>query len=195
MLRVKICGITKLEDALCAIEYGADAIGFVFYKKSSRYIGQVACSKIVQKLPPFIERVGVFVDESEEEIDEICSFCGLSLAQVYPQKVEPKNIKTKTLATHRVKSAADIKQGSGSFRLVDAFVEEWGGEGRRLNLEWFEGSDYQHIVLAGGINEYNIDEIKEYPFYGVDVSSGVEVDKGVKDRELIKRFLQKAKSI
>jgi len=190
---VKICGITKLEDALCAIEYGVDAIGFVFYKKSSRYIGQVACSKIVQKLPPFVERVGVFVDESEEEIDEICSFCGLSLAQVYPQKVEPKNIKTKSLATHRVKSAADIKQGSGSFRLVDAFVEEWGGEGRRLNLEWFEGLDYQNIVLAGGINEYNIEEIKEYPFYGVDVSSGVEVDKGVKDRELIKRFLQKAK--
>lgn len=192
-MRVKICGLTKPEDALCACEYGADAVGFVFYKPSSRYITPDACATLIAKLPPFIERVGVFVEESAEEIDAIMHLCNLSLAQVFPEKIDTAKLQSKYLKVLRAQTQQGIGADSEGYRLVDAHVEQYGGEGKRLNLEWFDAVDRSKIILAGGLNPSNIHELKGHGFYGVDVSSGVESSKGVKDKELIKNFLQKAK--
>lgn len=194
-MRVKICGIKRLEDALCACEYGADAVGFIFYKKSVRYITPESCTELIAKLPPFVERVGVFVEESAEEIDAIVRACNLSLAQVFPDKVDTMKLKSKHLKVIRVQKQEDMLAYSDEYRLIDAHVEQYGGEGKRLNLEWFEGVDRSKMILAGGLNTDNIDELADSGFYGVDISSGVESAKGVKDRERIKTFLTKAKNL
>ncbi|BAF69435.1 phosphoribosylanthranilate isomerase [Nitratiruptor sp. SB155-2] len=194
-MRVKICGITNLEDALVAIEAGADALGFVFYEKSPRYIHPQEAKIISKKLPPFVERVGLFVHEEPVKIDEICSYCNMSLAQIHFDVEESffEKLQTKALPVVRAKCAEDILQFSDRYRLVDAYVPEFGGAGRRVALEWFENIDCSKIVLAGGLSPKNVSEVKRYGFYGVDVSSGVEARKGKKDPQKVREFIQKAK--
>lgn len=196
-MRVKICGITNLKDALHAVECGADALGFVFYRQSPRYITSSAAKRIIDQLPPFIERVGLFVNEEVEAIDTVCRHSDISLAQIHFD-VDTESldaIALKTLPVVRAKSPEDIYKFSDRYRLVDAFCEAYGGEGKRLNLEWFDGVDCSKIILAGGLTPDNVAEVKKYGFYGVDVSSGVESVKGKKDPEKVERFIINAKSI
>jgi len=196
-MRVKICGITNLRDALHAIECGADALGFVFYNKSPRYITPAAAKRIIDQLPPFVERVGLFVNEGIETIDTVCKYSDISLAQIHFE-VDSESldaIATKTLAVVRAQKPEDVHIFSDRYRLVDAFCEGYGGEGKRLNLEWFEGVDCSKIILAGGLTSENIAEVKKYGFYGVDISSGVESIKGKKDPKKVERFITNAKSI
>lgn len=196
-MRVKICGITKLEDACAAIDAGADALGFVFYDKSPRYITPNAAKELMAKLPPFVERVGLFVDEEAAIVDEICSFCSISLAQIHfdAKPYFYDALKTKHIKVVRAEKQEDTLKFGDEYRLVDSFVENYGGDGKRLNLEWFDGVDTSKIVLAGGLTSENLAELKGMGFYGVDVSSGVESQKGVKDRGKIKRFVETAKAI
>ncbi len=196
-MRVKICGITNLEDALQAVEAGADALGFVFYEKSPRYISVQRAKEIVRSLPPFVERVGLFVNEEAKAIDEICQECGMSLAQLHFTITEDflHMLQTKALPVIRAKSATDIHRFAGHYRLVDAFVEEYGGAGKRLNLEWFKDVDRSKIVLAGGLNPENVQEVAKMGFYGVDVSSGVEERPGKKDHRKVSLFIKKAKNL
>ncbi len=194
-MRVKICGITNLEDALGAIEAGADALGFVFYEKSPRFIEPKEAAKIVQKLPPFVERVGLFVHSAKEEIEEVCRFCGMSLAQLHWDVDEAfiEGFSIKVLPVVRAKRREDIQKFANRYRLVDAYVEAFGGAGKRVALEWFEGVDCSKIILAGGLTPENVAEVRDYGFYGVDVSSGVEASKGKKDLKKIQEFIQRAK--
>ena len=194
-MRVKICGITNLEDALIAIEAGADALGFVFYNKSPRYIEIQKAKEIVKNLPPFVERVGLFVNESQNIIQEICQYTNMSLAQIHFDVSEEfiDSLKIKALPVIRAKSKDDLKRFENRYRLVDAYVQEFGGSGKRVALEWFEGIDTSKIILAGGLNPQNIKEVKKYNFYGVDVSSGVEIKKGKKDPKKVVEFIRKAK--
>jgi len=194
-VRVKICGITNLEDALIAIEAGADALGFVFYNKSPRYIEIQKAKEIVKNLPPFVERVGLFVNESQNIIQEICQYTNMSLAQIHFDVSEEfiDSLKIKALPVIRAKSKDDLKKFENRYRLVDAYVQEFGGSGKRVALEWFEGIDTSKIILAGGLNPQNIKEVKKYNFYGVDVSSGVEIKKGKKDPKKVVEFIRKAK--
>jgi phosphoribosylanthranilate isomerase len=195
-MRVKICGITKLEDAYAAIDAGADALGFVFYEKSPRYITPQEAKELISKLPPFVERVGLFVNEEAAKIDELSSFCSVSLAQTHFE-AEPSlysALKTKHIKVVRAEKKEDVCRFSDEYRLVDSFVESFGGEGKRLNLDWFDGVDTSKIVLAGGLTAENLQELSG-GFYGVDVSSGVESAKGVKDKAKIREFVLKAKSL
>jgi phosphoribosylanthranilate isomerase len=196
-MRVKICGITNLEDALVAIEHGADALGFIFYKPSPRYISPVEAKEIVDVLPPFIERVGLFVNEEASTIDKICKQTNMSMAQIHFEVDEAflDSLETKSIPVIRAKSAKDIEQFSDRYRLVDAYCEAYGGSGKRVNLEWFEGVDCSKIILAGGLDPTNVATTKEYGFYGVDVSSGTEAAKGKKDHEKVKEFINNAKTI
>jgi phosphoribosylanthranilate isomerase len=196
-MRVKICGLTKLEDAYAAIDAGADALGFVFYGKSPRNISKGAAKELISKLPPFVERVGLFVNEEAERIDEICSFCNISLAQIHFEAKPSfyKKLKTKHVKVVRAAKKEDIYSFADEYRLVDSFVESYGGAGKRLNLEWFKGADTSKIVLAGGLTSENLAELKGLEFYGVDVSSGVESAPGIKDKAKIKEFVLKAKSL
>lgn len=196
-MRVKICGITNLKDALQAVDAGADALGFVFYHKSPRYITPSAAKKIIDKLPPFVERVGLFVNEGVETIDTICRYADISRAQIHFDVDEASLdvIGLPTLAVVRAKAPEDVYKFKERYRLVDAYSEAYGGTGKRLNLEWFEGVDCSKIILAGGLNPDNVSEVRKLGFYGVDVSSGVELMKGQKDPIKVKQFIANAKSI
>lgn len=194
-MRVKICGITNYEDAKAAIDAGADALGFVFYPKSPRYVTPQDAKTLLAKLPPFVEKVALFVNEEARTIDSICSYTKATLAQIHfeaPQKLF-ETLQTPHIKVIRAAQASDIEKYHDQYRLVDAFCEEYGGSGKRLNLEWFEGKDCSKIVLAGGLTPQNVAQTKRYGFYGVDVSSGVERSKGIKDHDKIREFIKNAR--
>jgi phosphoribosylanthranilate isomerase len=196
-MRVKICGITNFQDAMQAIEAGADALGFVFYMESPRYIKPADAKKIIDKLPPFIGRVGLFVNEGIDTIDTISKYCDLTLCQIHFEVDEEAldMIGSKTMPVIRAKGREDILQYADRYRLVDVYCEEYGGSGKRLNLEWFDGIDCSKIILAGGLTPENLGELKKYNFYGVDVSSGVERIRGKKDYQKVTKFIENAKSL
>jgi phosphoribosylanthranilate isomerase len=197
-MRVKICGITSLEDALIAINSGADALGFVFYEKSPRYITHQKAKEIIDKLPPFIERVGLFVNMDASSVNSISKKSGISLAQIHFEANQEfyKDLEIKSIRVIRAKSKDDILSiPKDEYVLVDAFVDSYGGEGKRVALEWFDSMDCSKMILAGGLNANNLKELKEFNFYGVDVSSGVESSKGIKSKEKIEEFLKESKKL
>ena len=197
-MKVKICGITNLSDALAAIKAGANALGFVFYKKSPRYIEPKKAKEIVDKLPPFVQTIGLFVNEDETFINEICFEAKMQLAQIIDDNeiVNYDLLTVKYLKVLRAKEQKDLKNLNNDFYLVDAFVDSFGGEGKRIALEWFEDIDCSRLILAGGLTVDNIKEIDGFGFYGVDVSSGVESEiKGKKDRAKMIAFVKEANEI
>ena len=191
-MRIKICGITNLKDAIDAIEAGADALGFVFYEKSPRYITPQQAKEIIKQLPPFVQSVGLFVNEIAPKVDFICKLSGINLAQIHFEADEIffKHLSTKHLKVVRAKCKEDIKLYEDEYRIIGAFVESYGGEGKRLNLEWFDGVDCSRIILAGGLTANNVEELKGYNFYSLDVSSGVEEKKGTKSKQKIINFVK-----
>ena len=195
-MRVKICGVTTLEDALVAIEAGADALGFVFYEKSPRFITPQKARKIIDQLPPFIERVGLFVNCDASDVNRVYHDSHLSLAQIHFEADDAfyDLLEVPFIKVIRARSKEEIIMiDKTHYYLVDSFVEGYGGEGKRLNLEWFEGVDTSKMILAGGLTAQNVGEISQYGFYGVDVSSGVEKSKGKKDRMKIENFMKAVK--
>jgi len=195
-VRVKICGITNLKDALCAVKAGAEALGFVFYDKSPRYITPQKALEIVEKLPPFVQRVGLFVNSTCKEINSTCKESKMSLAQIHFDANETlyDGLDFSYLRVIRATCKEDIIQFEDEYRIVDAFVESYGGEGKRVDIDWFDGVDCSKIILAGGLNAQNIEELKALGFYGFDVSSGVEKQKGIKDSNKIEEFMKRAKN-
>jgi len=193
---VKICGITNLEDALCAIDAGADALGFVFYPKSPRYITPKNAKIIAEQLPLHVKKIGLFVDITPEEISVICKEAQMDMAQIHfdVDKAFWNALKVPFLRVVRAREASDIEQYQGLIRLVDAYVEGFGGAGQQIDLTWFENADKENIILAGGLTPENVSQIKPLGFYGVDVSSGVEKSKGIKDHDKVRAFIKKAKA-
>ena len=196
-MRVKICGITNLQDALDAINAGANALGFVFYSNSPRYITPLKAREIVEKLPPFVQTVGLFVNENEDFINEVCSESKMQLAQIIDDNeiLNYELLKIKSIKVIRVKSQKDLKNLNKDYYLLDAFVDGFGGEGKRVALEWFENIDCSKFILAGGLTSNNLKEINGYGFYGVDVSSGVEESKGKKSEQKMIDFIKEANEI
>jgi len=196
-MKVKICGITNLEDALAAIDAGADALGFVFYDKSPRYINPFDAKDIVSKLPAFIQTIGLFVSEPNSFINQVCINAKMQTAQIIDDDTftDFKTLDFRYIRVLRAKTKADIEKIDNEYVLVDAFVDGFGGEGKRLALEWFDGIDCSKIILAGGLNSDNLKELSGYNFYGVDVSSGVESYKGKKDKDKIVNFIKAVNEI
>ena len=196
-MRVKICGITNLKDAMDAINAGANALGFVFYSKSARYIEPAAAKEIIKQLPPFVQSVGLFVNETAQTVNHIAKISQIDIAQIHFEADENfyKELEIKSLKVVRAQAKEDLSLYNNEYRIVDAFVPEYGGEGKRLNLKWFDGIDCSRIILAGGLNANNLEELKGYNFYSLDVSSGVEVKKGLKDKQKIINFIDKANEL
>ena len=192
----KICGITNLEDALCAINEGADALGFVFYPKSPRYIHPEKAHIIAEQLPLHMKKVGLFVEASAEEINFTCKKACMDMAQIHFEVDDTflQALEVPYLRVIRAREPKDIVSYAGILRLVDVYVESFGGSGERLELSWFDNVDTENIILAGGLNSLNVEEVKSFGFYGVDVSSGVEKSKGIKDHDKVRAFLKKAKA-
>ena len=195
-MRTKICGITSYEDAMNAIDSGADALGFVFYEKSPRYITEKKAKDIISKLPPFVEKVALFVNVDAQDINSTCQNVGATLAQIHFEATDElyEQLLVPYIKVIRAKDVKDISKYSDEYRLVDAYCEAYGGAGKRLNLEWFKDVDCSKIILAGGLNPQNVLSLKEYGFYGLDVSSGVEISHGVKSSDKVKDFIQNANS-
>jgi len=196
-LRVKICGITNYNDAMLAIEVGADALGFVFYPKSPRYVSPEDAREIIEKLPPFVEKVGLFVEETPERITELSRHSGISLAQIHfdVDEVFLDAVNFPTLPVVRAAKPEDLERFKERYRLVDAYSDAYGGTGKRLALEWFEERDNSKIIIAGGLDPLNVTELANYGFYGCDVSSGTEASKGVKDPQKVREFVRNAKAL
>ncbi|MDX4048415.1 phosphoribosylanthranilate isomerase [Aliarcobacter skirrowii] len=196
-MRVKICGITNKEDAINAVNAGASALGFVFYKPSPRYIEPKEALKIVNFLPPFIQSVALFVNETTDFINQVCKDSKMQLAQIIDDEniVDYENLEVKYLKVLRVKTKEDLINLENNYYLVDAFVQEFGGAGKRLALEWFKDIDCSKFILAGGLNSENLKELNGFNFFAVDVSSAVEKQKGIKDREKMVEFVKAANEI
>lgn len=197
-MRTKICGITNLHDALAAINAGANALGFVFYSKSPRYITPDNAKKIIEQLPPFVQCVGLFVNQNSSEINEIAQESKIDIAQIHFDLEDEAlaKLQTKYLLVKRIAHASDLLAlKPNHYYLVDAFVESYGGAGKRINLEWFTHIDCSKLILAGGLSVDNLHEVASYGFYGVDVSSAVESAPGKKDHLKIQAFIQKANEI
>ncbi len=202
MIKVKICGITNLDDAMAAAQAGADAIGFVFCKDSPRYIEPSGAEEIIKKLPPFIKSVGVFVNEEEQEVRRAIEVSGIDLLQFHGD--EPAIFCTlfslPVIKGIRIKdrnSIAQLAKYDVSAFLLDSYSKAgYGGTGKGFDLDIaIEATRYGRIILSGGLTPENIaDAIEKVRPYAVDVSSGVEVSKGKKDHEKIRLFIERAKS-
>lgn len=194
-MRVKICGITSYKDAIAAVAAGSDALGFVFYPKSPRYITPEAAHEIIKRLPPFVEKVGLFVNESAQAINAAARQSGVTLLQIHfeAETALYDALERPYLRVIRAQSPADLHLYPQEYRLIDAYCEAYGGMGKQLNLEWFEGLDCSKIILAGGLSPQNVSLTCTYGFYGVDVSSGVEEAKGIKSASKIEEFIKEAK--
>ncbi len=194
-MKTKICGITSYEDAMMAIKAGADALGFVFYEKSPRYVTIQQAKSIIEKLPPFVEKVALFVNVDANTINSVCQEVGATLAQLHFEAETQvyDNLKVPHIKVIRAKNKEDILKYSDEYRLVDAYCEVYGGAGKRINIEWFDGIDNSKIILAGGLDSENVESVKRYGFYGVDVSSGVEEAYGKKDSNKVRAFIKNAR--
>ena len=196
--KVKICGTTSLKDALLAIESGADAVGFIFYKESPRNISQKDVKDIVVQLPPFIETVGVFVNETSDKVNRIAEQCRLTAVQLHGDESPAfcRRVKRRVIKAVRVKDAESLKGMSGydvSGYLLDAFNEESrGGTGKIFDWNLALRAKKQGpVIIAGGLNPFNVyTAIHRVKPYGVDVCSGVEKSPGIKDPEKVGEFIK-----
>ena len=203
MTRVKICGITNIDDALLAVEYGADSLGFVF-AKSPRQITAQAARKIIEKLPPFIGKIGVFVNEPPSNVQRVARECGLTAIQLHGEEIPEFCVSLHPLTmikAIRVKDEKDIKILSAySFvtaYLLDSYTaDKKGGTGKKFDwkLALLAKKFNKPIILSGGLGPDNVAEaVKIVKPYAVDVSSGVESKPGRKDKNKLKKFIEKAK--
>jgi phosphoribosylanthranilate isomerase len=201
MVKVKICGITNLDDALLAVDAGADALGFVFFGPSPRNISPEQAGAIIRRLPPFIQTVGLFVNESLPTINETADACGLDIIQLHGEEsaVFCTGVKRRVLKALRVKDITSLEP-MASYQVSAFLLDAWsptarGGTGQTFNWDIAASAAKEgKIVLAGGLTTGNItDAIRQVRPYGVDVSSGVEVTPGKKDAVKIHEFIRKAK--
>lgn len=204
MTRVKICGITSLEDALTAVEAGADALGFVFYQESPRHIFPEQAARIISQLPPFVQAVGLFVNEEAGVVNEVADLCRLDLVQLHGD--EPADscgqIRRRVLKAFRVRSLTCldlIRDYPVAGYLLDTFSPSFYG-GTGLSFNWEIAAEavkrHQRIILAGGLTPDNVAEaIRQVRPWAVDVSSGVEAAPGKKDADKVRRFIRNAKDV
>lgn len=198
-VRVKICGITRVEDAITAARYGADAIGLVFYKNSPRFVDTETAKKIALALPPFISKVGLFVDAGKDEVDAILSEVPLDILQFHGNET-PEQCNEYTI--HYIKAIRmqdDInihdmtsKYSDAMALLLDTYVEgKHGGTGKSFDWSRIHENIEKPVILAGGLTPDNVaDAIHQVSPYAVDVSGGVESAKGIKDENKIAAFIQ-----
>ena len=200
--KIKVCGMTSLEDTLVAVEAGADAVGFIFYKKSPRSVTIKTVCEIVDALPPFVDAIGIFVNESAEQINKIADRCKLDRVQLHGDETPAfcKKIRRRVIKAIRVKDIQSLKKLSDfpvSGFLLDTFSEEQrGGTGKVFDWNLVHpAKKYGAVILAGGLTPNNVRQaIHRVKPYGVDVCSGVESQPGIKDHKKVKAFIKNAKA-
>lgn len=199
--RVKICGITRLEDALEAIASGADALGFVFYKPSPRYVEPEKAAEIIRQLPPFITTVALVVNAPQAEVQRITELTRCDLLQFHgdesPEFCDAFN--RPWIKALRVKDAQSLSEEIQRYRAARALLLDSyrpgvpGGTGETFNWDLIPADMPSPLILAGGLTPDNVSTaIQQLRPYGVDVSGGVEAQKGIKDPDKIHAFIRGA---
>jgi phosphoribosylanthranilate isomerase len=199
MTRIKICGITRVQDALDAAGEGADAIGLVFYDASPRCVDIAAAKKIIAALPPFITTVALFVNAKAEAVRAVVQQVPLDLLQFHGDENAEfcSQFEKPYMKAVRVKAGVDLLQYASEHRaakalLLDAYREEaYGGTGHTFDWNLIPRNVPLPIVLSGGLHAANVAQgIQSVKPWAVDVSSGVEADKGIKDNAKITAFIR-----
>jgi len=203
-VRVKICGITNVEDALAAVEAGADALGFMFYAQSPRNAPLETATAIIRQLPPFVAKVGVFVNPAEAAVREAILRCGLDTLQFHGdetpdfcQKFSPHKV-YKAFRIQSLESLRALPAYRTDAWLLDSFTpDKRGGTGARFNWDLAVEAKKigRSIILAGGLTPENVAEaVAKVKPYAVDVSSGVESAPGKKDHRRLREFIGAARA-
>ncbi len=202
--RTKICGITRVEDVHAAANAGCDAIGFVFYPPSPRSVTQAQAEVLVQAVPAYVQVIGLFVNSSADDIQQVLKTVALDILQFHgdesPEQCQhiARQVGRRWYKAIQMKPGLDIiaeiqsyQNAGASAVLLDAWHPDLkGGTGHRFDWTTFPKLDIP-LILAGGLNPDNVEQaIHTTQAYAVDVSGGVESAKGIKDQQLIKRFMQ-----
>nr|WP_205620821.1 phosphoribosylanthranilate isomerase [Pseudomonas chengduensis] len=199
VVRSKICGITRIEDALAAVEAGADAIGLVFYGKSPRAVSIEQAAAILQALPPFVTSVGLFVDMPRDELQQLLQLLPLDLLQFHGDEspADCEGYGRPYIKALRVRPGEDVAAAMAPYAgargiLLDTFVEGVpGGTGASFDWSLVPENAAKPIILAGGLDAGNVaTAIRQVRPYAVDVSGGVEASKGIKDAGKIRAFVR-----
>ena len=206
--RIKICGLTRVEDVAAAVAAGADAIGFVFYPKSPRYVTADAAAQLIFTAPPFVSTVGLFVNASVEEVAAVLQQAPLSLLQFHgdetPEQcaaiaaavkrpfIRAARIGSSTTPADLIKYEQDYRSASPYFTglLLDTLVEQYGGSGKVFDWSLIPEELAPRVVLSGGLSVQNAtDAVQRVRPHAVDISRGVEQAKGIKDAAKITAFI------
>lgn len=205
--RVKICGITSVEDATNACNAGADAIGLVFYDKSPRHVSISQAKEICACIPPFITSVGLFLDASEEFVHSVLASVPLDLLQFHGSESPEycasfKRPYIKAVGMKNMKSQAEFAAYADNYKDSKAFLVDSHGQGKAggtgATFDWSQTpQDYgKPIILAGGLNPNNVaDALSQVTLYGIDLSSGVESQPGIKDKQKIMQLMEEVKRV
>jgi phosphoribosylanthranilate isomerase len=205
--RIKICGLTRTKDIKAAVKAGADALGFVFYKDSPRYVDPGHAAKLIKSVPPFVTTVGLFVNAKADQVKQIVKQTGISLLQFHGEESQrdcdeiATTVNLPFIRAFRIKpetKAADLVQYKEKYRadsthflalLLDTYTPAYGGSGKVFDWSVISKEIAHQVVLSGGLNEQNVAEgiLRVSPF-AVDVSSGVESARGIKSAAKIRAF-------
>jgi len=195
--RIKVCGVTRKEDAAFAAALGVDALGFVFYAESPRYIEPAAAAAIIRILPPFVSAVGLFVNASQQEIDTVLDTCPLDVLQMHGDE-SPDFCAAQV---RRVIKAIAVREEADTARVADfdcavlldakAPPGVYGGAGSTFDWTLIQGLQHAHpLMLAGGLHADNVAQaLAVRQWDALDVSSGVEISPGIKDCNRLQRFM------
>jgi phosphoribosylanthranilate isomerase len=200
-VRIKICGITRPEDASACGEFGVDAVGFVFYPPSPRSISAAQAALLSRQLPPFLTRVGLFVNPTRAEVDAVLEVGAINLLQFHGEEDEAfcSSFAVPYIKAARVRPGLDLLEYAALFptaqaMLCDAFVESYGGAGHRFDWALLPEHLPLPLVLSGGLDADNVGAaVQQVRPTAVDVSSGVESAKGIKDHARLRAFVEKVR--
>jgi len=206
--RIKICGITRTEDLHAAVHAGADALGFVFYPKSPRYVTPARYAELARALPPFVNAVALFVNATEDEVRAVAAAGPVSLLQFHGDETPDAcaqlagSVQRPFVRAFRVKpdtTAADLLESEAQYRaaspwftglLLDTYVDAYGGAGKVFDWSLIPKELAPRVVLSGGLSVHNVTgAVAQVRPFAVDISSGVEASKGIKDARLIAAFV------
>ena len=202
--RIKICGLTRTEDVKAVVDAGADAIGFVFYANSPRYVTPDTAARLMARIPPFVATVGLFVNATLQEVQLVLAQAPVSLLQFHGDETPEccaaiaRAVNRPFIRALRVSpdmTGADLLKYTQDYRdaaglLLDTFVDGYGGGGKVFDWSLIPKELAPQVVLSGGLSVQNATEavLRVRP-YAVDVSSGVELNKGIKDADKIRAFI------
>ncbi len=195
--RIKICGLTRAEDVHAAVELGADAIGFVFYPPSPRALSAAAAAELIALLPPFVTAVGLFVNPQAAEVEALLAQLPLQLLQFHGDETEAECARYRRpwIKAARMRAGVDLVEFSASHPaasgiLVDAYVDGYGGGGKTFDWSLIPEDFSRPLILSGGLDAANVEAaVRRLRPWAVDVSSGVESAKGIKDAASMAAFI------